>query len=76
MENRMPEPKEIGRRLRVLRGIRTRVVVEDETGISQGRLGNYEHGSRIPNDEAKVLLANYYGVTVQELFFTDNNNAT
>ena len=76
MENRMPEPKEIGRRLRVLRGIRTRVVVEDETGISQGRLGNYEHGSRIPNDEAKVLLANYYGVTVQELFFTDNNNET
>lgn len=76
MENRMIDPAVIGMRLRILRGIRTRAQVEKETGMSQGRLGNYEHGYRIPTDDAKVLLANYYGVTVQELFFTDNNNET
>jgi len=74
MENRMITPAEIGKRLRLLRGIRTRKEVEKATGISQGRLGNYEHGSRVPNDEAKVILSNYYGITVQELFYTNSNN--
>ena len=76
MENRMIDPTCLGKKLRILRGIRTRAEVEKETGISQARLGNYEHGARIPNDEAKVILSNYYGMTVQELFYTDNNNAT
>lgn len=76
MENRMIDPVAIGKRLRILRGIRTRANVSRETGLSQARLGNYEHGERIPTDEAKVLLANYYGVTVQELFFTEDNNET
>lgn len=76
MENRMIDPLSLGKRLRLLRGIRTRVQVEKETGISQARLGNYEHGTRIPNDEAKVILSNYYGMTVQELFYTDNDNET
>ena len=76
MENRMISPAEIGKRLRLLRGIRTRAEVEKATGISQGRLGNYEHGTRVPNDDAKVILSNYYGISVQELFFADSNNET
>ena len=74
MENRMIDPVAVGKKLRLLRGIRTRAVVEKETGISQARLGNYEHGTRVPNDEAKVILSNFYGVTIQDLFFTDSNN--
>lgn len=76
MENRMIDPVQLGKRLRVLRGIRTRAQVERETGISQARLGNYEHGIRIPNDQAKVILSNFYGMSVQELFYADNNNET
>ena len=76
MENRMIDPVQLGKRLRVLRGIRTRAQVEKETGISQVRLGNYEHGTRVPNDQAKVILSNYYGISVQNLFFADNNNET
>ena len=76
MENRMIDPVRLGRKLRILRGIRTRAEVEKATGISQARLGNYEHGVRVPTDEAKVILSNYYGMTVQELFYTDNNNET
>ena len=59
MENRMIDPVTLGKKLRELRGIRTRAVVEKATGISQARLGNYEHGIRIPNDEAKVILSNF-----------------
>ena len=76
MENRIIDPVQLGKRLRVLRGIRTRAQVQKETGISQARLGNYEHGTRIPNDQAKVILSNYYGISVQNLFFADNNNET
>lgn len=76
MENRIVDPVTVGMRLRILRGIRTRAEVSRDTGLSQARIGNYEHGARIPTDDAKILLANYYGVTVQELFFEDNNNET
>lgn len=76
MENRMIDAVEIGKRLRRLRGIMTRKQVQNATGISQGRLGNYEHGTRVPNDEAKVILSNYYGVSIQDLFYTNNNNET
>lgn len=76
MENRMIDPVQIGKRLRRLRGILTRKQVQNDTGISQGRLGNYEHGTRVPNDEAKVILSNYYGVSIQDLFYTNNNNET
>ena len=74
MENRMIDPIQLGKKLRLIRGIRTRAQVSRETGLSQARLGNYEHGARVPNDEAKILLANYYGMSVQELFYTDNYN--
>lgn len=61
--------KEIGCRLRELRGIKTRTGVAKELGISYSCLSNYEANGRIPNDEMKVKLANYYGTTVQALFY-------
>jgi len=73
-KNKLIDPVTVGKRLRILRGIRTRAEVEKETGMPQTRLGNYEHGYRYPKDDAKVLLANYYGVTVQQLFFEDDNH--
>ena len=76
MENRIIDPVTMGKRLRILRGIETRAKVSRDTGLSQSRLGNYEHGIRMPGDDTKALLANYYGVTVQELFYTNNNNET
>ena len=50
MENRMIDPIQLGKKLRLIRGIRTRAQVSRETGLSQARLGNYEHGARVPND--------------------------
>lgn len=62
----------IGAKLRELRGNRTLATVSAETGILVSALSNYENGYRIPNDDAKIILARYYGTTTDELFFADN----
>lgn len=65
----MPGPRVIGERLRALRGARRMTQVSEETGIGQSTLSNYENGIRIPRDETKVVLAKYYGVSVESIFF-------
>lgn len=55
-----------------LRGNKSREEVADRIGISVSALQMYENGQRIPRDEIKVKLANFFGVTVQELFLTIN----
>lgn len=59
----------IGRKLLKLRGDKTQEVVAADLEISESALSMYEQGNRIPRDEIKVKLANYYNVSVQELFF-------
>lgn len=66
--------KEVGKRLKELRGKKSRRTVSDETGISYSAMGNYESGYRIPKDSHKITLAKYYGVSVEDLFFADNNH--
>lgn len=61
--------KEIGKRLRELRGVKTRTGVARELGISYSALCKYEDGLKIPGDDTKVRLADYYQRTVQEIFF-------
>ena len=63
----------IGKKLRELRGIRTRTGVAKETGLGYSAISNYENGQRVPSDDAKIVLADYYGKTVQELFYTEEN---
>lgn len=52
------------------RGDRTRENVADAVGVSVSAIGMYENGSRIPRDEIKVKLADFFGVSVQDLFLT------
>lgn len=59
----------VGQRLKDLRGDRSRDSVAAAIGISSSALGMYENNLRMPRDEIKVKLADYYGVTVQHLFF-------
>lgn len=60
---------EIGHRLTRLRGDRTVRRVANDINISPSALAMYERGNRIPRDEIKVRLANYYNVSVQTIFF-------
>ena len=75
MKNQIMNAETIGDRLRLLRGDRTIAEVSKATGLSQSRIGNYERGVRLPNDSAKSLLANFYGVSIQKLFYTEQYNA-
>lgn len=61
---------EIGKRLIELRGNRTQEEVARENDLSLSAIGMYERGERIPRDEVKIKLANYYGKSVQDIFFT------
>lgn len=65
----MPNAVVIGERLRKLRGDVPREIVAAECNISVSALAMYETGNRIPRDEIKVALAQYYGISVGDLFF-------
>ena len=65
----MDDKKTIGRRLTELRGDKSLVAAATEMGITAQALCNYEAGYRIPRDEVKVIISNYYGRSVQEIFF-------
>lgn len=59
----------IGKKLLELRGDKSREEVAEKINISVSALQMYENGQRIPRDEIKVRLADYYNTTVQEIFF-------
>lgn len=58
-----------GKRLVELRGERSQSEVANAIGIATSTLGMYETEQRIPRDSIKIVLARYYGTTVQEIFF-------
>ncbi len=59
----------IGEKLRALRGTKSISFVSEAIKISPSALSMYENNERVPRDEVKIKLADYYGKTVQELFF-------
>ena len=61
--------KRIARNLILLRGEKSREEVAKAVGISTSALAMYETGGRVPRDEIKMALANYYGKSVSEIFF-------
>lgn len=60
---------DVGKKLRELRGDKSRDKAAADIGISSSALGMYECNKRVPRDEIKKRIADYYGVTVQHLFF-------
>ena len=61
----------IGNKLVALRGERSQKEVSDALGIAQTALCNYERGIRVPRDSIKKLIAKYYGVSVDSIFFAE-----
>lgn len=60
------EPNET---LKRLRGVKSRKDVADAVGITERALKSYELGERIPRDDVKQRLADYYHRTVGYIFF-------
>lgn len=56
-------------KLKALRGNRSMTAVAAAVGVSASALSMYECGKRVPRDEVKIALSNYYNVSVGELFF-------
>lgn len=72
MANGVPYKQHIGQKLLALRGRRSREEVAGFLEISVSALQMYENGRRVPRDNIKVRLADFYGVSVQSLFYDSN----
>ena len=65
------DPKTVGRRLRDLRGCRTKTgVIREIGGIAYSSLCADESGTRNPSPEVQEKLAKYYGVPRESIFYT------
>lgn len=61
--------KKIAKKLIELRGDKSRAEVAKALNISLSAIAMYENGERIPRDEVKIAIADYYGVSVADIFF-------
>ena len=64
----------IARKLRELRGEKSREEVAIAVGVTASAISMYECGARVPHDEIKVRLAKYFGCSVQDIFYSDEVN--
>lgn len=67
----MPDRTIIGERLRRLRSSRTLAEVAKELGVTEMAVSLWERGERMPSDDMKVKIANYYRKSVTTIFFKD-----
>lgn len=63
------DKEQIGSRLKALRGTRSQQEVAQAVGVTPMAISLYESGERIPRDEVKVKLAEYFKTTVNAIFF-------
>ena len=61
--------------LRVLRKEKgyTQLAVQMKTGIEQALLSKYETGNRVPPTETLLLLAEFYGVSIDYILCRTDN---
>lgn len=63
------DKKAIGDRLRRLRGSRSQQEVADALGVTSMAISLYENGERIPSDNMKIKIADYYNRSVAFIFY-------
>lgn len=71
MNNIVMDMAAIGQRLKTLRGNKSLEQVAKDTGISRSALNMYELGERMPRDIKKIILAEYFNKSVEEIFFSN-----
>ena len=64
--------KTIGQILRELRQAKHKTIVEaaGDIGITPSALSNYENDIRIPRDNIKIAISEYYKKPIQKIFYT------
>lgn len=66
----------VARNLITLRGNRSREEVARLIDISVSALAMYESAQRSPRDDIKVRIANFYEMSVQDIFFANQLHDT
>ena len=61
----------IAERLIALRGSKTQAEVAQAIGVTPSAYSMYENGERVPRDEIKKRIAEYYKKSVATIFFAD-----
>lgn len=66
----------IGNKLKALRTEKALTMDEEAKalGISTSAVGMYENGERIPRDEIKIRFAEFFMVTVESIFFQNEQH--
>jgi len=57
--------------LKNLRGAKSQSQIAAALGITKSSWAMYERGERVPRDEVKIKIANFFGKSVQDIFFAD-----
>jgi len=60
------------RKLRKERGL-TQIALQMKTGIDQALISKFESGERIPPTDALLLLADFYGVSIDYILMRTEN---
>lgn len=70
------EREVIGSRLKKLRVSKgeTQCELAEVLHVTPAAISLYELGQRMPSDETKMKYSRHYGVSVQDLFFTEQAN--
>ena len=61
--------EKIGKKLIELRGEKSQAQVATDLGISTSAVAMYESGERIPRDEIKLKIADYYNMPICDIFY-------
>lgn len=51
----------------------TQIALQMETGIEQALLSKFENGGRIPPTETLIILADFYGVSIDYILCRTDN---
>ena len=72
------DAKEIGRRIAELRKRfkMTKRFMAKALGVSYSTACSWEYGLRKPEDASKIRIAKLFGVSVNDIFFAEENHET
>lgn len=66
----MMDAKKIGKKLKKLRGKKSRKEIAEAIGVSVSAISMYELGERIPKDTVKSKYAKLFEKSVEDIFFS------
>ena len=63
-----------GEKLKELRGNKSQDEIAKAIGITKSSWAMYERNERVPRDEVKIRIADYFHKSVQEIFFGNSEH--